>query len=404
MNKEENNHCNQLCKNQDPVCEDQKQAQTSEDQLLKLTKNGNPKAVLHVLGIPHTIIDSEIYSPCAFSMKILRFSRMMQKYGWTVYEYSNEGTKSGCDKHIQILSKDELRILSQVKENEMYDKDVQNFGLIYTYNNRMYEKLKEHTKSGDIVCHVFGADPAAASAVPLCYHVESGIGYTGGSYVLPYRIFESSAWMHWHEGTHGKSWGMNYHYVAPNYYDTSEWEINLNPVKKRVLFFGRFVESKGLSVLVEIAKLMPDYDFIICGQGSPDEWLKSDNIRYHKPVFGLARSKFVGEASCLLMPTYFIEPFGGSAVEAQFCGVPVVSTPYGAFLETIEDGVTGFHCNTLADFVDGIEKCQNLNRSIVAERARRLFSLETVGKKYDKILSDISDQKYGGWYSKKSNR
>lgn len=371
----------------------------------KLTKNGNPKSVLHILGLPHTIVDSSLYSPCAFSMKILRFSKMMQKYGWTIYEYSNEGTKSGCNKHIQMLSKEELENLSHVKESsELYDKDIHNTNLINTFKNRMYSKLKEFTKDGDIVCHVFGPDSSAVSASPTCYQVESGIGYTGGDYTLPYRIFESSIWMHWHEGKHGKAWGMNYHYVAPNYYDLSEWKINLNPIKKYVLFFGRLVESKGLNVLLEIAKRMPEYNFTICGQGDPEPWLKYDNIKYHEPVHGLERSEFVGKASCLLMPTSFIEPFGGSGVEAQLCGVPVISTAYGAFLETIEEGTTGFHCNTLADFVHGIEKSQTLDRQFIADRARRLYSLETVGKKYDKIFSDIVDQKYDGWFSKNSNK
>ena len=367
------------------------------------TKNGHSKPILHILGLPHTILDNELYSPCAFSMKILRFSKMMQKYGWKIYEYSNEGSKSGCDKHIQILSKKELKNLSKVKPNEMYCNDINNNGLKSTFNKRMYEKLKEFTKPGDIVCHVFGPDKNAVIAVPECYHVESGIGYPAGNYTLPYRIFESSSWLHWHEGKYNITNGMHYHYVVPNYYDITEWKINENPVEKRVLFFGRLVQIKGLNILVEIAKRMPDYEFIICGQGDPKPWL-STNIKYHKPVFGLKRSDFIGSAYCLLMPTVYIEPFGGSAVEAQLCGVPVISTAYGAFLETIEEGISGFHCNTLGDFIHGIENCKNLDRNKIAERARRLFSLETVGKKYDKIFCDIAELKCKGWYTEVSNK
>lgn len=369
------------------------------------TKNDNSKPILHILGLPHTIVDSELYSTCAFTMKILRFSKMMQKYGWEIYEYSNQGSKSGCDKHIQILSKEELKQLSQVYKNELYDKDItENALLITTFETIICEKLKMNTKKGDIICHVFGPNARAVEATQSCYQVESGIGYTGGNYILPHRIFESSSWMHWHEGKHNKSQGSNYHFVAPNYYDTTEWEINVTPIKNRVLFFGRLVESKGLEVITLIAKLMPDYEFIMCGQGDPQQWLRSSNILYHSPVYGLERSEFIGSAYCLLMPTSFIEPFGGSAVEAQLCGVPVVSTAYGAFLETIKEGVTGFHCNTLADFIHGIESCKNLDRKKIAKRARKLYSLETVGQKYDKIFSDITDLKNDGWFSKYSNK
>jgi glycosyltransferase involved in cell wall biosynthesis len=47
------------------------------------------------------------------------------------------------------------------------------------------------------------------------------------------------------------------------------------------------------------------------------------------------------------MPRCYIEPFGGSGVEVLLCGTPLIAVDYGAFTETIIDGVNGFRCHTL---------------------------------------------------------
>jgi glycosyltransferase involved in cell wall biosynthesis len=43
------------------------------------------------------------------------------------------------------------------------------------------------------------------------------------------------------------------------------------------------------------------------------------------------------------------EPFGGAGVEAQLVGTPVLASSFGAMIETVEHGISGYHCHTLAD-------------------------------------------------------
>ena len=50
----------------------------------------------------------------------------------------------------------------------------------------------------------------------------------------------------------------------------------------------------------------------------------------------------------------------------MICGTPLISVDYGAFTETIVEGVTGFRCNTLGDWVAGIEASKNLDRAKAA--------------------------------------
>ncbi len=43
------------------------------------------------------------------------------------------------------------------------------------------------------------------------------------------------------------------------------------------------------------------------------------------------RLALLGNAKSVLMPTYYLEPFGGVHVEAQLCDTPVITTDWSAF-------------------------------------------------------------------------
>ena len=362
--------------------------------------------VLHIVGLPHTVVDAN-YSHCAFTGKVLRFAKMMQGRGWYVVEYSNEGSKSSAKEKIPILSKKDLLEMTKRKsDNEDFSADIHNEVLTTKYWDKVCVALKSRVEDRDIVCHVFGPSQRLVEAAPRCFHVESGIGYTRADGVMPYRIYESSGWMHWHYGKRSLEWGRNYEFVAPNYFDSDDWTVVEKPTGQRyILYFGRITVSKGLDTLVAIAHEMPEKEFLLVGQGDPIPWTsKAKNIRGLPPVSGSDRASLLGNADVVLAPTNFIEPFCGSAVEAQLCGTPVVTSAYGAFWETVEDGVTGYRCNTLADYIGAIRRAPLLDRLTISERARRLYSLESVGRIYDQIFRTISDLKEDGWYSKTSHK
>jgi glycosyltransferase involved in cell wall biosynthesis len=357
---------------------------------------------LHLIGLFHTITDAK-HSHCAFTGKVLRFPKMMRLYNWNVIEYSNGMSESEANEKVQILSEEELKTLTavQVKESDF----VGNTAVIGTkhwfiFDAKLKYELYKRVKPGDIICYPFGpgAHPDLIKLFPKCRHVESGIGYPDPS--LNMRIYESYAWMHYHAGKQNHQ-GQNYHWVVPNYYDLDDWTVNLVP-GDYVLYFGRIIPSKGLQEVVEIAKRIKR-KVIICGQGDPKPYLsQTTNIEYHPPIQGRERDTLLGNAYCMLMPTSFIEPFGGSGVEGMLCGTPLITTNFGAFTETVKHGKTGFRCNTLGDFLQAIESVSTLSREKVARIARKRFSLETCGKKYDTIFKRIADLDAAGWYNEKS--
>ena len=374
----------------------------------KQKKKGKKKKKmrLHVIGLPHTVV-SQRYSHCAFTGKVLRFARMMQPLGYEVVEYSNGTSESGARVHVQILTHDELaRMSARASETEDYSADVSNDALTALFDDRTLAAITVLARPGEIVCHVFGPNERVMRALPSCVHVESGIGYTCTHPVAPFRIYESAAWMHWHYGRRALEYGSNYEFVAPNYYDPDEWTPTERVADDApVVFFGRILASKGLDTVLEAALRMPATRFVVCGQGDASPWTsRAPNVEYRAPIAGRARSDLLGAAAVLLAPTSFIEPFCGSAVEAQMCGTPVVSTCFGAFHETIEHGATGFRCHTLADFVAALDAARALDRTYIARRAQKKYALAAVAPVYDAAFRDIAELARDGWYAQRSNR
>lgn len=354
------------------------------------------KPTLHLIGIFHTIHSQE-YSHCAFTGKALRFSRMLQMYGYRVIEYANEGSESEAATKVVMLSQKELAEMTGARRKEDFHGDLAALGTPWhaLFEQRLIEKLKKRVRPKDIICHPFGhAHSRLLTEFPDNIHVETGIGYPT---LMPnaLHIFESYAWRHYHCGKDGRQ-GTHYEWVIPNYFEINDWQPNYEP-GKYIAFLGRIDACKGIDTIYEIAHYI-DKKIVLCGQGNPEKW-KHPNIEYWGPISGTQRSEFMRNAICSLMPTNFIEPFGGSGVEGLLCGTPLIATDYGAFTETVQNGINGYRCKTLRDWIEAIEKVDSLDRAIIAKRARATYSLEACGKQYAKAFEQIHELYADGWYS-----
>lgn len=357
------------------------------------------KPRLHLLGLPHTVT-AQAYSHCAYTGKVLRFPRMMALEGYDVIHYGNPGAEVDCE-HVDVLPVELFEKLCDKRPPTAFVGDIADTGtpLFKAFNICLQAELKARWVKGDLVCLPFGhAHNAALEELGDWAKIEIGIGYpTLGP--ARYRVYESNAWYHWHLGK-GNRAGSDYEWIVPNYFDVKEWPFIEVP-SDYVLFFGRLTQLKGLEIVKEIALALPEQDFILCGQGEDPKWdLK--NVEYRAPISGFDRAALVGNASVVIMPTRYIEPFGGVSAEAQMCGTPVLGSSFGAFTETIEHGRTGYRCRTLGDWVEAVGLAKTLNRSFIRERAVSLWGLTSVARAYDKVFMQIQDLWGEGWYSKRS--
>lgn len=356
------------------------------------------RAKLHLIGIFHTIHSLE-FSHCAFTGKALRFPKIVNPIA-DLIEYSNEGSES------EALVKNVM--LTRSEYDAFEDKGFTIGTPLHTlFEKRLVEALKNNVKDEDIICHPFGkAHESILSIFPNNLHLETGIGYPE---ILSssFKCFESYAWLHFHLGKENNNYPGNYQYVVPLALDLEEWPVNLTPnvEKPYIAFLGRVCADKGLDTIKAIAENGPDWLHIkICGRFYQDnkQW-EHPRIEFVPQITGKDRAIFLGNAVCCLMPTRFVEPFGGSGVEAMACGTPLISIDYGAFSETIIEGVTGYRCHTLQDWLTNIEKSRLLDRSVVANVTRQRYSIEVIREQYKRVFDNIIDLKTSklGWYTKK---
>lgn len=365
------------------------------------------KPTLHLLGLPHTQTKSE-YSHCAFTGKVQRFSPMLRSVGYHVVHYGIGGAESGANEQVDVMDEGEwqeirTRLLHEKHGREVspsdFVGDLADMGndLYRIFNERLREILLYRVSAADILCLPFGMAHRPGIASLVNPQVETGIGYP--SSYAPYRVFESNAWMHYTLGEQ-RSGGSDYHWVVPNYYNVDEWSLG-DGSANTIVYFGRLTQIKGLDIVWEIARARPDLRFVLCGQGDASPWLTLPNIEYMPPIHGKARESLLGDAMAVLMPTRYVEPFGGVTVEAHLCGTPVLGSSFGSFTETVEHGVTGYRCRTLADYLQGIHRIETgaLNRAVIRESAANRFDMYKLAWEYDRVFQQVHDLHYGGWYA-----
>ena len=392
--------------------------------------NASKKIRLHLPAIPYTITRDE-FSHDAYTGKVQRFSPMMRSLKvdgepvFEVFHYGTETSESGADHDITLLTKEEwhsLRIDSmqfldkkltraeaeaKVLDPKMVVSVLANWStpLFKEFNRRFRKALTQNyrDRTTDIVCVPLGRSYDDALTGFNATVIETGIGY--GSSCKPYRIFESYCWMSKTLGEEKVS-PNNYWFVIPNFYNIEDFKFTEVPstLRPRVGFLGRVIAEKGGFVIAEIAKRFPNVDFVLCGQGNADPFLKSANISYKMPIHGSERSDFLGSCIATICASTYLEPFGGSGVESQICGTPVIAIDNGAFVETVEQFKTGLRCHTLADFCKGIQMALDgvFDRKYVRQRAIRLYDMYKLAKDYEyvfKSVLDIQKPEKNGWFS-----
>jgi len=341
---------------------------------------------LHVVNLAHTAAN-DAYGWCAFSQKARRFSRMMTERGHHVTVYGHPNDDVQCSGHV-VCGWD-------LPENGVIPPFNADEPIFQEFNQRAIHALATRLQPHDFICLIGGlAQKPIADAYPNHMAVEYGIGY--GGVFANYRVFESLAWMH---TVYGAQSGGDAHSidgrffdaVIPNYFDTDAFPQGRGD-GGYLLFVGRLIDRKGIQIAVDTAKAA-DRELIVAGAGDPP-----DDCTYVGVVGPRERAELMGGALALLAPSLYVEPFCGVAVEAQLTGTPVICTDWGAMTETVEDGVTGFRCHTMREFIDAVDSAGDLDRHYIRQRAVSRYSLEAVAPMYEDYFARLSTLWGSGFY------
>ena len=184
----------------------------------------------------------------------------------------------------------------------------------------------------------------------------------------------------------------------------------LPPSSFKVMFAGRMVYYKGVTVLLEALKILKrtrSISAFLVGSGPEEDGIKAfieknDLVNEvlllpHQPE-GVFRALF-SLADCFVLPsTHKTEAYGIILVEAMACGLAVVSTELGTGTSWInQDGETGIvvpsgDSDALAQAIARLaddDGERNRMAGAARERARKFFKVETMLEAYDKMFGTI---------------
>ncbi|MGW2642396.1 glycosyltransferase family 4 protein [Streptomyces sp. NPDC001348] len=120
---------------------------------------------------------------------------------------------------------------------------------------------------------------------------------------------------------------------------------------EHLLFLGRLAEAKGVRLLMaawdEVAAGGGvGVPLVIAGTGPLEPevtaWAAGrDDVRHVGLLDAAECRKAIARSVAVVAPSTWLEAFGLVVVEAMAAGVPVVAAGHGAFVELVDDGVTG---------------------------------------------------------------
>jgi glycosyltransferase involved in cell wall biosynthesis len=199
--------------------------------------------------------------------------------------------------------------------------------------------------------------------------------------------------------------------------DVSRFSPGGQPILKRnrrILYVGRMVEKKGGNILIEafanVRKHVSDAELVMIGDGPLLEEFKQLAQRLQLPVifYGSLRSDQVkeqmDEARVFCLPSITAkngdaEGFGLVLLEAQACGLPVVTSARGGATEGIRHGATGFafpesDIHALESALLRLLSDDNLAESMAKEARVFVESNFDIGR-CTAALEDLYDQVFG---------
>ena len=109
-----------------------------------------------------------------------------------------------------------------------------------------------------------------------------------------------------------------------------------------IVYVGRLSKEKGVEHIAGVAKLLPEYTFVVAGSGPDEDILKNNpNIKLAGFLTGEKLTEVMGKARVLLLPSVCYENCPLSILEAHSMELPVVTMNSGGMAELVKDGVTG---------------------------------------------------------------
>lgn len=139
----------------------------------------------------------------------------------------------------------------------------------------------------------------------------------------------------------------NYADLQPQDAEGGEKPEAIRRLGKYILYYGRYDREKGIDLVLEAARRLPDIPFVLAGKGELQADVRAavQQSSGHLTDLGFLRGKelyaTIRGSAFTLFPSVCYENYPYSALEPIILGVPVVGSRIGGVPEIIREGVTG---------------------------------------------------------------
>jgi len=180
------------------------------------------------------------------------------------------------------------------------------------------------------------------------------------------------------------------------------------------LFVGRMVENKGIQAAIDATKEAHVSLYLL---GEPIEhdtywsdhvapFIDDTNVKHEGFVEKEKLIAYYQQATALLFPIQWEEPFGLVMVEAMACGTPVIAYNRGSVPEIVRDGVTGFIIDPndeprpgkgtwtikkqgIDGLVEAIGRIGEIDRKACRRHVEEHFTVEKMVDGYEEVYREI---------------
>jgi glycosyltransferase involved in cell wall biosynthesis len=192
------------------------------------------------------------------------------------------------------------------------------------------------------------------------------------------------AWVNWY--------GTVYHGLPSDLYEPRK------EPGRYLVFLGRISPEKRVDRAIEIAKLAQMPLKIAAKVDAVDRCYMEKEIR---PLLNHPLVEFIGEISdadkglllknayALLFPIDWSEPFGLVMIEAMACGTPTVAFRRGSVPEVLDNGVTGWIVDDVAQAAEALTRLRRFDRVRCRRVFEKRFSARRMAQDYAEIYRRV---------------
>ena len=382
------------------------------------------KLTFNVIGLDNVPISKE-FTLNPYVTALRGICTILKNNGHRVRLLAAEGSTADCDELLPVVLTseiedalgDDLNISPGPHKNRPY--------LIELLTARATQFLRETAKENEFLLFVSPdtdfmktlAEKVAELKLIVC---EPSIGYHEA--FAPYRVFASSAWMHYNYGISHQRWQTEIFDVvgdeqahlrtieAPEperrtsqYYANYDWILPhpvspdlFEPVEKRgdyLLQLSRVSYEKGIEMAVEAAK-RTGRTLKLAGIGNFEEAIlmkMPPHVEYLGKVGLEERGPLIANAHCLMSWSTYIEAGSTATLEAFMSDVPVIGSLKGCYTDQIVDGVNGYKTHGIESTCEAIEKCGDLGKGKIRDFAMDYCAIDALAPKYETYFQGVYD-------------